>query len=283
MKDYQRTLFPYAYNILGSTEDAKDAVQDVVTNYLSKNKANIENEKGYLIKSVINQAINLKNKRSKTITYSVWLPEPIATSTTQTDIDSKDILPYSVLSLLEKLSPKERATFVLKEAFDYSHQEIATFLETSIENSRKLLSRAKAKIKVPVKGSELEKNSTHEFLIKYITSIQKGDVTALQKIVAEDIRLAADGGSSIRVVRELTSGSKPVIRLMLYVFEAFLNNLSFEIGRVNHQPAIFYFKKSQLYNCQVFDIKENTINNIYSIVDPDKLKNLSKALMYSKK
>ena len=149
MKDYQKTLFPYAYNILGSSEDAKDAIQDVMTKYISAPKEEIENEVGYLIRGVINQSINIKSRNKKITTVKAWLPEPIATENADRDINRNEIISYSMLVLLEYLNPKERAAFILKEAFDYSHEEIANTLSISIENSRKLLSRGKTRLETP--------------------------------------------------------------------------------------------------------------------------------------
>lgn len=144
MQDYQKQLFPYAYNILGSSDDALDAIQDVMSNYSAADKTHIDNEKNYLIRGVINQSINLKNKKKRIQYGEVWLPEPVATETADKDVHLEEIVSYSMLLLLEKLNAKERAVFVLKEAFSYSHDEIAEFLSSSVQNSRKILSRAKS-------------------------------------------------------------------------------------------------------------------------------------------
>src|SRR5688572_8380418 len=104
INDYRQTLFPYAYNILGSSEDAKDAVQDVVSSFVSSSSAGIENEKGYLIKSVVNHSINIKNRRKK-IKYgdATRLPEPYSTNEADTGINLQEILSYSMMILLEQL------------------------------------------------------------------------------------------------------------------------------------------------------------------------------------
>lgn len=145
--NYQQVLFPYAYNILGATEDALDAVQDVLLNYISRSNEAVEDERNYLIRSVINRSINIKNRNKHTVPGdNVWLPEPIATEHADRDVHLKDILSYSLLVLLERLSAQERAVFILRESFDYSHQEIADTLDISLENSRQLLSRSKTKL-----------------------------------------------------------------------------------------------------------------------------------------
>ena len=136
MKDWLSILFPYAYNILGSVEDAKDAVQDVLYKHFSDRQKTVEHEKAYLIKAVINQSINLKEKNKRIQYGDEWLPEPIATEASDKATDLNDIAAYSLLILLEKLNPKERAVFILKEGFGYSHEDIAEVLSATVENSR---------------------------------------------------------------------------------------------------------------------------------------------------
>ena len=272
MKNSHDILFPYAYNILGSAEDAKDVIQDALVKYLSIDKKHIKNEIGYLVKSVVNQAINLKKKRSRAITSEVWLPEPISTDNADSNINKEEILSYSMLALIEKLTAKERAVFILKEAFDYSHREIADTLGLTIENSRKLLSRSRTKLednkstgsRIPQKDSSL--------LQHYVEAMKNGDVSALEQLLSEDIQLAADGGESIKVVRELTSGITNTSRLLLYVYHAFLAGLEIKFATVNHQPAILYYQNGSLYNCQVYELEGQKIRRIFSIVDPNKLR-----------
>ena len=91
MKNYHDILFPYAYNILGSSEDAKDVIQDILIKYLSIDNDHIENEIGYLTKSVINQSINVKKKKKAISTDSIWLPEPISTERADKNINTEEM------------------------------------------------------------------------------------------------------------------------------------------------------------------------------------------------
>lgn len=274
MKNYHDILFPYAYNILGSAEDAKDTIQDTLLKYFSSDKEHIQNEIGYLIKSVINQSINVKKKKTTISTDSIWLPEPIATEKADQNINKEEILSYSLLVLLEKLSAKERAVFILREAFSYSHKEIGATIGLTIENSRKLLNRAKTKLVDFRNEAHRPTQREPSHLTTYIQIMKNGDVTALEKLLSKDILLAADGGESVKVVRALTTGISNTSKLLLYVYKAFLSGLKFRISTINHQPAILYFQNETLYNCQVFELEEMKIKRIYSIVDPKKLKSL---------
>lgn len=274
MKNYNDLLFPYAYNILGSSEDAKDTVQDILIKYLSIDKSLIENEIGFLVKSVINQSINVKQRKRTISADSIWLPEPISTEKADDNINREEILSYSMLTLLEKLSAKERAVFILKESFDYSHKEIAETIGFTIESSRKLLSRAKSKLNTTRNTSNKVYQQDTSQLRYYIEAMKSGDVTTLEKLLSKDILLAADGGDNVKIVRALTTGITNVSKLLLYVFRAFLTGLEIRISSINHQPAILYYQNKVLHNCQVFELEKMKIRSIYSIVDPQKLKSL---------
>nr|WP_298923503.1 sigma-70 family RNA polymerase sigma factor [uncultured Allomuricauda sp.] len=277
MKNYQKILFPYAYNILGSVEDAKDAVQDVLTKHVSVERKHFENEIGYLVKSVINQSINIKNRKNKIASYKVWLPEPISTEKTDDNINREEIISYSLLVLLENLTPKERAVYILKIAFNYSHKDIAEVISLTIENSRKLLSRAKTKLSDhTVESTRSGPSDSSSYMNNYVQTIKNGDVRRLEKMLSEDILLYADGGENIKVVRELTTGKKATLDLLFYVFNTHQKSLSVKTTEINHQPALLFYKGDSLINCQVFDLEGNKTKRIFSVIDPNKLKSLSR-------
>lgn len=275
MDNYREILFPYAYNILGSSDDADDAIQDVVTKHYMASKNNIENEKNYLIKGVINQAINIKNRNKKLVNDEVWLPEPIETETADSTLCKEEILSYSILVLLEKLNPKERAVFILKEAFNYSHYDIALVLDCSIENSRKLLSRAKQKLKklsttpINLNRSEVANN----YLEKYVEALKGNDIKGLENFLSEDVSVLADGGGIVKVVRSITIGNENATKLLSLVYEKFQKHQIIKIRKINHQPAILYFENKILKACQVIDVDQTTRNilHVFAILDPQKL------------
>lgn len=269
-ENYQKKLFPYAYNILGSAEDAIDVIQDVMLKQISNPKDELENEVGYLIKSVINQSINLKKRNRKKVSESMWLPEPIEMA--DSNIKREEILSYSMLVLLEELNPKERAVFILKEAFDYSHQEIGDALSISIENSRKLLSRAKNILKKAGSNVKMASNVPISYLQNYIHTIKNGNIDSLIELLSEEIVVRTDGGDKIKIVSKLTVGVNSVAELMIYVFKNYQQTLLITYSEVNHQPALLFYEHDNLVNCQIFEIKNSKIAQVYSIVDPDKLK-----------
>jgi RNA polymerase sigma factor (sigma-70 family) len=274
LKDYQFVLFPYAYNILGSAEDARDAVQDVLYRYLSGQQKEVDNEKAYLIKAVINQSINIKEKNKKIRYGDEWLPEPVATEESDKGIRLNDIAEYSLLILLEKLNPKERAVFILKEGFGYAHEEIAEVLSATAENSRQLLSRARRKLDADKQISRMEKPQ-QLLLNQYIRALRDRDIHALEDLLTEDIQYTADGGGIIKVVAKHCSGIKEVIDLLFLVYTRFLATAAFVPAIINHQPAFLYYRKEKLFLCQIFGFSpDGKITQISNVLDPLKLKGL---------
>ena len=275
--NYQDLLFPYAYNILGSTEDARDAIQDVLASYYASPREGIVNEKAYLVKSVINKAINKKQRRKLVPQPEEWLPEPVATESADANVHLKDILSYSLLVLLEKLNAKERAVFILRESFDYDHGEIADILSISEENARKLLSRAKTKL---FKPGETPRNPVHDahtnvLLQNYIDAIRDRNMPRLEALLAEDIAFYADGGGKVNVVRKVCTGAGAVAELLTYVYQTYQSRSTIKPALINHQPAFLFYNKDRLVSCMVFDIAGDHILRVNSIVDPAKLKNLA--------
>lgn len=272
----QRLLFPYAYNILGSAEDAKDVVQDVLSGYVAQDREGIEDEKNYLIRSVINRAINAKKRKKKVIGQSeIWLPEPVATDdAADRNLYLKDILSYSLLVLLEKLNATERAVFILKESFDYTHQEIAEVLSITEDHSRKLLSRAKTKLFKPAPVTRDRDAHAAAVLERFMDAIQRRDVPQLESLLSEDIAYYADGGPTIRVLKKVCTGAADVADVLITAYHRFQTKLAVRMTWVNYQPAFAFYYRDRLAVCQVLAISEaGKIVQISTIVDPEKLRN----------
>ena len=270
-------MITYAYNITGSYEDAKDIVQDAYLNFMHVEET-IENEKAYLIRTVINLSINFKNRQKKLLFEypGVWLPEPVATEKADADINSKETLSYSLMVLLEKLNAKQRAVFILKEAFNYEHDEIAEALGMTIENSRKILSRAKAQLRSGAVVTSKKNSSVH--VDTYINAIHITDMDALEKLLNENIMLVSDGGGKVPASLKPIEGKEHVMKFLLGVYNKFYRSQRIEKTFINHQPALLYFINGALTNCQVFSLNNGKIENIYFIRNPEKLRSLAENL-----
>lgn len=276
MQENYRKLLTFAYNIVGSYEDAKDLVQDVIEKYLLLDKTNIRNEYNFLVKSTLNHAINFKNKHRKKEVFGEWLPEPISFDTVETKLIRQQTATYATLVLLENLNPKERAVFILKEGFEYSHAEIADLLDITTDNSRQLLSRASKQLQnIEYSPDSFNENGNTEILLKYQTALSNANIKELEDLLVNDIKLTADGGRKIKVIRATEVGKKATAMLLSYVQQQFLAGKRHSFHTFNHQPAICFWDNDQIYNCHILQVDQlGKIQQIYSIVDPHKLKNL---------
>ncbi|WP_347217896.1 sigma-70 family RNA polymerase sigma factor [Chryseobacterium sp.] len=276
MQENYSRLLTYAYNITGSYEDSQDLVQDVMEKYISLDKSEIRNETNFLIKSTINHAINFKNRHSKKMVYGEWLPEPLSFENVENKLIKEQTTRYTLLVLLEKLNARERAVYILKEAFDYSHQEIADVLDISVENSRKLLSRAGKQLQnIKYTPDDISIRSEADILQKYQLALTEGNVPDIEKLLIDEIRLSADGGKRVRVIKAVEVGKSATAQLLAYVQQQFLGKKPHTFHTFNHQPAICFWQDDRIYNCHILDIdSEGMIREIYSIVDPEKLKRL---------
>lgn len=264
-------LLTYSYNITGSYEDARDLVQDVLEKYIGVDKSHVENEINYLIKTTINYSINFKNRNSKKVQFGIWLPEPVVTEGAETKLIREQTANYTLLFLMEKLDARERAVFILKEGFDYAHEEISELLDITVENSRQLLARAKKTLNNA--SFKRTRKIPETILHQYIQAMVQADVKALELLLVDEIALMADGGSRIKVVKDVEIGSMATAKLLQYVYGVFLQDKQYVFKTVNHQPAICFLKNSAVYNCQVISPSaQGKIESIYSIVDPDKLR-----------
>lgn len=278
MQKHYNKLLTYAYNIVGSYEDARDLVQDVLEKYITLDKSSIRHESNFLIKSTINHAINFKTRQSKQEVFGEWLPEPVSFESADTKLLRDETASYTMLVLFEHLNAKERAAFILKEGFNYSHAEIAELLEISTENSRQLLSRANKQLKdSKYTNYNPHSGTSFETLSRYQKALAHADIGELEDLLVSDIKLSADGGTKVRVVSGSDIGKTATATLLVYVQQHFLMGKTFTFQFFNHQPAVCFWENEKLHNCHILQLStDGLIQEIYSIVDPDKLKNITK-------
>lgn len=274
MEELRPSLILYAYNILGSYEDAKDVVQDVFLKFSQHDLSIVQDQKLYLIRMVVNLAIDRKRrqKRQRADYPGQWLPEPFATDDPETTVQRKQILSYSLMVLLEKLDSKQRAVFILKEAFDYSHEDIARVLGITVENSRKVLSRAKDELQnVPARGA-----FQHDAVQQYLAVLEKGDMRALERMLSDEVTVISDGGGKVAAFMNIIEGIQSVSALLAGLYKKIYRETETRPGLVNHQPALFYYVNGQLVTCQIFGWDNGRLKDIFFVRNPDKMSTLKK-------
>ncbi|PST83578.1 RNA polymerase subunit sigma-70 [Pedobacter yulinensis] len=267
-------LIRYAYAICGTVADAEDLVQDLFLNLLNKDLSGVADRRAYLIRSIVNRAIDRKKLiRSQLDMYpGDWLPEPQATDTADHRIIQKETLSYALMVLLEHLDPRQRAVFILKEAFAYSHEEIASILGIRAPFSRQLLSRGKKLLaSVQRKGEQM---ASRRFLERYLQVMSSGDTKSLEALLLEDIVVFSDGGGKARAALNAIEGHRRVMGLLFGLYRKFNPQCTLQYGTLNGAPALIYLINNVPVKCQLVTEKDGRICRIFMIRNPDKLRNL---------
>ncbi|HYI78386.1 MAG TPA: sigma factor-like helix-turn-helix DNA-binding protein [Chryseolinea sp.] len=275
---YQSMLLPFAYNVTGDFMAAEDIVQEVLNHHFLNSKEHIENPDHYLIRSVINRAINQKNLlRNKMEQYpGRWLPAPVITEEgIYTSADRGRILQYSLLVLLERLNAKERAVFILKETFDFNHEEIAEILNINTEHSRQLLKRGKKKI-IPSESKAGAVNAeSKQLLEQLVEAISAADIEKTKSLLAQDVECVSDGGPKMTAARKMLVGQERVSKFLKAIYGKYLPpGTSTTFAVVNHFPAIIFKVNGEIFRCIVFEMEGEIIRRIFIMVNPDKLQGL---------
>lgn len=281
-------LFWLAYRLLGSASEAEDAVQDAYLRLHAANPKVIESLPAWLTKAVTNLCLNrLTSARARREVYpGPWLPEPVLTDDRtlgpQETAEQRETVSIALLSLMERLNPTERATFVLREAFAYSHFEIAEILEMSEANARQLYRRARQRLGEPRQRFRPDLAQWRRLVDRFFTAASAGDVAGLVEILTADVTSTADGGGKVAAARRPVSGRE---RTANYLARALSKNLPklrlrLDFAEVNGEPAVLAFDGDTLSGVLCFEITDDQIAALRILANPDKLRFLAAQLSH---
>ena len=271
-------LFSIAYRMLGSVMDAEDLVQDAWLRWKEAPEAEVRSPRAYLTTIVTRLAINrLRAARTKRETYvGPWLPEPLVTEDTPDTVELAESLSMAFLVLLERLSPIERAVFLLHEVFDFEYAEIARMVDKTEANCRQLLARAKKRVGAPRTRFEADPDQARRLTQRFTEASLAGDLDGLLALLAEDITLWADGGGKAKgAALKPLHGATPVARFIVGVMRHVVPaGTSLRPTRINGQAGFIAYLSGRPLSALIFDIRRGRIQTIYAIGNPDKLQTL---------
>jgi len=278
-KKYKGLLFTLAYQLTGSISDAEDAVQDVFLKLHDVKLDRLVEPKAYLCKMVTNRCrdLNKSARKRREQYFGEWLPEPIAISDDEPfeSVVQGELLSYGILVLLEKLSPTERAVFVLHEALGFKYPEIAEIVGKSEVNCRKLFSRARGKLGNTFGESVHLEVASEEWIYRFLTALEQDNVGAIVSMLAEDVVLVSDGGGKAHAAVHPIVSSNLVSRFLLGLFRKAQHNEegpSFETMNINGQTGVVISSGKNIEAVVLIHVERNAICNLYIVRNPDKLK-----------
>jgi RNA polymerase sigma-70 factor (TIGR02957 family) len=269
-------LFGLAYRLLGSAADAEDVVQDAYLRWHGADHAAIGAPAGWLAKVVTNLALNrLASARARRERYvGPWLPEPVLTEDgTLGPLETaqrRELVSLGLLVLLERLTPAERAVFVLREAFGYGYRDIAGVLERSEPHCRQLDHRARQRIGDGRPRFTPGREHWQRLVERFLAAAGSGDVRALERLLAADATSWADGGGKVTTARRPVHGRSRVARYLAGAASKF-GELMVLISEVNGEPAVLGLRGTSLAGALVLEISGGEIAAVRIIANPEKL------------
>ncbi|WLW53798.1 RNA polymerase sigma-70 factor [Streptomyces sp. YU58] len=270
-------LFAIAYRILGSVSEAEDAVQETWLRYETTPTQPVS-PKAFLSAVVTRVSIDvLRSARVRREQYvGPWFPEPLLNDPYQDperSAELADSLSMAALVLLERLSPLERAVFVLREVFGFGFPEIASAVGRSEAACRQLAVRARRHMDEGRPRFEADRKEREQLAERFFDAFREGDVDGLRELLAADVHMVGDGGGKAPQWANEIIGAPKVSRLLAAMLSALTDvGVTVEPHAVNGQPgALFRDRDGKILNTLALDIADGRIQTIRSVINPDKL------------
>jgi RNA polymerase sigma-70 factor, ECF subfamily len=270
-------LFSIAYRILGSVSEAEDAVQETWLRYAAT-PVQPASAKAFLSAAVTRISIDvLRSARRRREEYiGPWFPEPLLTdpySDPERSAELADSVSTAALLLLERLTPLERAVFVLREVFGFGFPEVASAVGRSQAACRQLAVRARQHMDAGRPRFEADRRERQNLAARFFGALADGDVDSLRELLAADVQLAADSGGKAPALARSIIGAEKVARVLVSVFPWLIRiDVTLEPREVNGQPgAIFRDRDDKVLATLTLDVLDGQIQTIRSVSNPDKL------------
>jgi RNA polymerase sigma-70 factor (ECF subfamily) len=267
-------LFGIAYRMLGSVAEAEDIVQEAWLRWQQTDRDVVRNPQGFLTTVTTRLAINSADsaRARRELYVGPWLPEPVDTSADPSlGAERAEALGAAVLVLLETLPARERAAYVLREAFDYPYLQLAEILETSEANARQLVSRARKHVaenrREPVTATEHRR-----LLDAFVRAARTGDLAGLERLLAEDVVSTSDGaGITRQAARVPVAGRVRVAKFLAAFAPTFWPGTELFALETNGRPSVLIRRGDEPIALLTLEISAAGVDRIMWVMVPDKL------------
>jgi RNA polymerase sigma-70 factor, ECF subfamily len=275
----RKYLFSIAYRMLGTVSDAEDVLQEAFLRWDGAQVAEVQSARAFLATVVVRLCMDqLRSARARREVYvGPWLPEPLLTgdrSDLTETVVLRESLSFAFLLMLEKLSPLERAVFVLREVFDYDYSEIAPIVDKSESNCRQAFHRARQHLASEETRFEPSREQQQRLTEEFLRAANSGDAAGLLHLLAADVTSIGDGGGKAAAGLRPVHSAQRVVRGFLGGLQKMPADRAW-IEEVNGQPAIVAVRDGKPYGVVLLDIREGRVQTLYSVVNPDKLTHLA--------
>lgn len=278
--DHRALLHGVAYRVLGRVADAEDVVQEAWLRWSRVDHAEIRDPRAFLVRTTTRLGIDrLRRIRARRETYvGEWLPEPIRTAPDVAErAELADSVSVAMLVVLETLSPLERAVFVLREAFGFSHAEIAEVLDRTEPAVRQVARRARDHVEARRTRYESDARTRREVTDRFLHATLTGDLPALMAVLAPGVSLVADGGGKVRAPLLPVLGAEKVARFLVAAAGRPLPEQRIERTALNGSPGVVVFSGPTPVSSLHVEVSEGRVQRLWIVANPDKLGGLESA------
>jgi RNA polymerase sigma-70 factor (ECF subfamily) len=265
-------LMRVAYRMLGSVADAEDVLQEAFIRWMGADRSAVREPEAFLRRTVTRLCLDqLKSARRQRETYiGPWLPDPVLEDEQEEDVT----LP--LMLALERLSPLERAAFLLHDVFGLGFEEVAASIQRDPAACRRLAARARAHVREGRPRFQVDRQHGLELARAFFTASRSGDMKALAAMLAADVSVHADGGGKRSAATQPVAGFDAVMKLHEYLAVLFRKNGSTLVraGFVNGLPGFVTVEADGELQTTALDIEDGKVTAIYVVRNPDKLRHL---------
>jgi RNA polymerase sigma-70 factor, ECF subfamily len=288
---HRRRLLGLAYRMTGSMADAEDAVQETYLRWHAAGRDKVSDPRAFLMTTTTRICLDmLTSARARREEYvGPWLPEPVldtAALAPDSGAELAEDLSVALLLTLERLSPLERAAFLLHEVFDFSFSEVAAALERSEAACRQLAARARAHVRevrprgaTPQPASSREIDAKHmQLMSAFVAAAQSGDLQSLTQLLATDVRVVTDGGGKVPAALNVLEGADRAARFLVGATrKGWRDDFTMRFATINGLPGIIVDGPEGAVQTNAFEIENGVIQALYVVRNPDKLRCLAPA------
>jgi RNA polymerase sigma-70 factor (ECF subfamily) len=269
-------LFSIAYRMLCVRADAEDVVQDAWLRWDGSAQDGLQSPEAWLVTIVTRLSIDrLRAAKAERESYAGWwLPEPLVEvdeRTPETQAEMAGELGVAFLWVLERLSPDERAAFLLRQVFDYDYSEVADLLGKSEAACRQLVHRAQERVLQDRKRFGVDQEAHRSLLGKFIDAARTGQAAAIQALLAANVELVSDGGGKVPSFPRIIHGTGAVARLFCRTLDKFPGQVAYRMAMLNGEPGMLRYIGGKLESALAFLVVDGSIAGIYVVRNPDKL------------
>ncbi|UGB39182.1 RNA polymerase sigma factor SigJ [Frateuria soli] len=280
-QQHRARLFGLAYRMLGSPSDAEDVLHDAWLRWHAQDTAILDDPEAWLVTVTTRLALDrLRRARREREHYTgPWLPEPLVPDDDhpEAELERGETLTLSFLLLLERLSPEERAAFLLHEVFDYSHAEAAAILGIAEDACRQRVHRARTRLRGGRPRFNVDVPTRQRMLQRFVEAMKKPDLETLRALFAEDAIAIADGGGVVRAVLRPLQGVERLARLYMQLGSRFysLPEVEFTIAMLNGEPVLLARVDDTLVSATWIECEGDRITATLALRHPAKLARLA--------